>query len=150
ARLTGGRRGPRIPLLAAPQEHDVVHFAGHSPHDPEPPARSGWHLAEGMLTAGDLSKLRPAPALVFSNSCEAGTTVPWEAGYRYEGHAFGLGSAFLLAGVRNYVGTFWVVHDDESVLFATTCYGALATGASLVEARAGARPALIPRAGWHG
>src|SRR5262249_45018647 len=57
----GGKSVRRIPLLAALQEHDVVHFAGHSHHDPETPARSGWHLAEGMLTAGDLSKLRPAP-----------------------------------------------------------------------------------------
>jgi tetratricopeptide (TPR) repeat protein len=148
--LLGGKSVRRIALLAALQEHDIVHFAGHSRYDAENPVRSGWQLAEGMLTAADLSKLRPAPALVFSNSCEAGTTPPWEGGYRYEGHAFGIGSAFLLAGARNYVGTFWVVHDDESVLFATTCYRALASGASLGEALLDARHAIIARRGWHG
>jgi tetratricopeptide (TPR) repeat protein len=148
--LLGGRSVRRIPLLAALQEHDVVHFAGHSHYDAAAPVRSGWRLAEGFLTAGELSKLRPPPVLVFSNSCEAGTTAAWEGGYGYEGHAFGIGSAFLLAGVRNYVGTFWVVHDEESVLFATTCYRELAAGASLGEALLRARHAVIAQRGWQG
>src|SRR5262249_14188887 len=79
-----------------------------------------------------------------------GTTAAWEGGYGYEGHAFGIGSAFLLAGAHNYVGTFWVVHDEESVLFATTCYRALATGASLGEALLEARHAIIAQRGWQG
>jgi CHAT domain-containing protein len=111
-----------------------VHFAGHSHYDPATPARSGWRLAQGMLTAGDLAKVHPPPLLVFSNSCEAGTRPARESGDGYEGHAFGIGSAFLLSGASNYVGTFWVVHDEESVLFATTCYRALAGGASSKEA----------------
>lgn len=145
--LLGGRSVRRIALLGALQEHDIVHFAGHSHYDASAPARSGWRLAEGVLTATELSKLRPPPMLVFSNSCEAGTTAAWEGGYGYEGRAFGIGSAFLLAGVPNYVGTFWVVHDDESVLFATTCYCALATGASLGESLRQARHAVIAQRG---
>jgi predicted ATPase len=148
--LLGGKSVRRLPLLAALQEHDVVHFAGHSHYDAATPARSGWRLAEGMLTAADLAKLRPPPILVFSNSCEAGTSPAWEGGYGYEGHAFGIGSAFLLAGASNYVGTFWVVHDEESVLFATTCYRALATGASIGEALLDARHAIIAQRGWQG
>lgn len=148
--LIGGKSVRRIPLLAALHEHDVVHFAGHSHYDAAIPARSGWQLAEGVLTAGELSKLRPAPALVFSNSCEAGTTPAWEGGYGYEGHAFGIGSALLLAGVQNYIGTFWVVHDEESVLFATTCYRALAGGATLGAALLEARHAVIAQRGWGG
>jgi len=148
--LLGGKSVRRLALLAALQEHDVVHFAGHSHYDPATPARSGWQLAEGMLTAGDLVKLRPPPLVVFSNSCEAGTSPAWEGGYGYEGHAFGIGSAFLLAGATSYVGTFWVVHDEESVLFATTCYRALATGASLGEALREARHAIIVQRGVQG
>src|SRR4029077_9603219 len=148
--LLGGKSVRRLPLLAALQEHDVVHFAGHSHYDAAKPSRSGWRLPEGLLTAAPLVKLRPSPLLVFSNSCEAGTGPAWEGGYGYEGHAFGIGSAFLLAGARNYVGTFWVVHDEESVLFATACYRALATGASLGEALLEARHAIIAQRGWHG
>jgi len=146
--LLGGRGVRRIPLLAALQDHDVVHFAGHSRYDPDEPSRSGWLLAEGVLTAGELSKLARPPVLVFSNSCEAGTTAEWNDEQRYEGRAFGIGSAFLLGGVPNYVGTFWVVHDDESVLFATSCYQALAAGARLGDAMAEARQAVIGAHGW--
>ncbi|MBI3302967.1 MAG: CHAT domain-containing protein, partial [Deltaproteobacteria bacterium] len=120
--LLGGNRVRKVPLLAALQAHEVVHFAGHSHYDPDNPSKSGWRLHEGVLTAGELSKLSRPPLLVFSNSCQAGATAEWEGSYRYEGQAFGIGSAFLLAGVKNYIGTFWVVHDEESVLFAATVY----------------------------
>src|SRR5262249_4397537 len=147
--LVGGTSLRRIPLLAALNEHDVVHFAGHSHFDAAAPARSGWRLADGVLSAGEMQKLGSPPAVVFSNSCEGGATAVWEGGYQYEGRAFGIGSAFLLAGVRNYIGTFWVVHDDESVLFATACYRALAAGASLGEATLAARRAVIAERGWE-
>ena len=66
-----------------------------------------------------------------------------DKGYRYEGQAFGIGSAFLLAGVQNYVGTFWVVHDEESVGFALAFYQHLATGLTLGGALQQARQAII-------
>lgn len=137
--LMGGRSVRRIPLLAALGEHDVVHFAGHSHYDTEHPERSGWRLHEGLLTAEELSRLRPAPALVFSNSCEAGATTEWSRASGFDRRAFGIGSAFLFAGVRNYIGTFWVVHDEESAAFATACYRALASGHSLGTALHAAR-----------
>lgn len=146
--LIGGRGARKVPLLAALQDHDVVHFAGHSYYDPENPSRSGWRLAEGVLTAGELSKLTTPPLLVFSNSCQAGATSGWEGGYHYEGQAFGIGSAFLLAGVRNYIGTFWVVHDEESALFAATFYQGIVSGLTLGEAQLKARHEIIRQRGW--
>lgn len=148
--LLGGKQVRKIPLLAALQTHDIVHFAGHSHYDPDNPSKSGWRLHEGVLTAGELSKLSRPPLLVFSNSCQAGTTSEWAGGYRYEGQAFGIGSAFLLAGVRNYVGTFWVVHDEESVLFATSFYQFIVAGLSLGEALLKARHAVLQQRGWQG
>ncbi len=148
--LIGGRGVRRIPLLAALGEHDVVHFAGHSHHDPQRPERSGWRLHEGLLTASELSKVRPAPMLVFSNSCEAGASVAWTRDSRYEGHVFGIGSAFLLAGARNYIGTFWVVHDDDSAQFATACYRTLAAGGSVGTALREARSDALQRHGADG
>lgn len=141
--LLAGRSVRRIPLLAALQEHDVVHFAGHSHFDAQAPAQSGWRLADGVLTAAELAKLRPPPFLVFSNSCEAGASVAWKRDAGFDGHAWGIGSAFLLAGVPNYVGTFWVVHDDESLTFATAYYRRLAIGGALGEALADARRAVV-------
>jgi CHAT domain-containing protein len=114
--LLGGSETRRVPLLAALQAHDIVHFAGHSQYNPQTPSRSGWVLHEGILTAGELGKLSLPPLLVFSNSCQAGATAAWQGGARAEGYAFGLGGAFLLAGVQNYVGTLWNVPDEESAL----------------------------------
>ena len=128
----------KVPLLSALQNHDVVHFAGHSYYDADSPTKSGWRLAEDVLTAGEISKLSTPPLLVFSNSCQAGITAEWD-GPRYEGQAFGIGSAFLLAGVKNYIGTFWVVHDDESARFAAQYYQGVAQGHSLGTALQQAR-----------
>lgn len=148
--VLGGKGAQKVPLLTALQDHDVVHFAGHSYYDPETPSKSGWRLHEGILTAGELSKLSQPPLLVFSNSCQAGTTAEWTPGYRYEGQAFGIGSAFLLAGVKNYIGTFWVIHDEESVLFAGAFYQRLVAGLRLGEALLQARHAVIQQHGWSG
>jgi CHAT domain-containing protein len=118
-KLWCGRMVRKVALLTELQAHDVVHFAGHSYYNPSNPGESGWRLHEGMLAADELSRLTSPPLLVFSNSCQAGAAADRKGSFRYEGQAFGIGSAFLLAGVKNYIGTFWVVHDEESVLFAT-------------------------------
>jgi len=137
--LIGGKLVSKTELLTELQTHDGVHFAGHSHYDPVQPSRSGWHLHEGVLTAEELRNLSRSPLLVFSNSCQAGATAAWEGRYRYDEQAFGIGSAFLVAGVRNYIGTFWVVHDEESRDFAVAFYQGLASGLTLGEALRKAR-----------
>jgi CHAT domain-containing protein/TolB-like protein len=146
--LMGGRGVRKVPLLSALQTHHVVHFAGHSQYDAACPSKSGWRLHEGLLTAGELSKLSHPPLLVFSNSCEAGATAQWSTAH-YEGQAFGIGSAFLLAGVKNYIGTFWIVQDEESVHFSAAFYRSLAAGQSLGEALSAARQDGIQQRGWN-
>jgi HEAT repeat protein len=148
--LLGGKRLRKVSLLAALQAHEVVHFAGHSHHNPQQPHRSGWRLHDDVLTASELSRLTRPPFLVFSNSCQAGATTAWADSARYDQQAFGIGSAFLLAGVQNYIGTFWVIHDEESVLFATTFYQKIATGFSLGAALLLARQEIIAQRGWQG
>jgi class 3 adenylate cyclase/ketosteroid isomerase-like protein len=137
--LLGGQLVSKAELLTELQSHDVVHFAGHSHYDPIRPNQSGWHLHEGLLTAEELRTLSRPPLLVFSNSCQAGATMAWGGRYRYDEEAFGIGSAFLAAGVRNYIGTFWVVHDEESRDFAVVFYKGLASGLNLGEALRRAR-----------
>jgi CHAT domain-containing protein/tetratricopeptide (TPR) repeat protein len=137
--LLGGRGVRKIALLAALQEHDVVHFAGHGFYDAADPGRSGWRLDDSVLTADELGRLLPPPALVFSNSCHGATTAGWPTTGRYDGDTHGIGSACLLAGVKSFIGTLWEVHDEESVHFAVACYRALAGGAALGEALLRAR-----------
>ncbi len=138
-KFIGGRGVKRIPLLATLRESDIVHFAGHSQFDETNPENSGWLLHDGLLSASEISKLDQTPLLVFSNSCQAAATKDWGGDYLFEGQAFGLGSAFLLAGVRNYVGTFCVVHDEESRFLAGEFYKRIvqskSIGQALLEAR---------------
>ena len=122
---------------------------GTSFYDPRTPSKSGWRLHDSILTAGELSKCSHPPQVVFSNSCQAGATAEWSGKYGYEGQAFGIGSAFLLAGVKNYIGTFWEVDDEESRLFATTFYQNLLSGLSLGTALLAARHAIIQQKGWN-
>jgi tRNA A-37 threonylcarbamoyl transferase component Bud32 len=138
-RRLGGGEIRRVPLLQALAQSTIVHFAGHSIYDPQDPTRSGWVLRDGVLSAGEIAKLDRLPLLVFSNSCHAGATVGWDGVSAYEGQAFGIGSAFLLAGVRNYIGTFWVTHDEESARFARAFYAALLRGESIGQALQEAR-----------
>jgi hypothetical protein len=146
-RLLGGRGVRRIPLLAGLRDSDIVHFAGHSQFDEKNPENSGWLLYDGLLSASEISKLDQAPLLVFSNSCQAGATKNWQGDYLFEGQAFGLGSAFLLAGVRNYVGTFCVVHDEESRFLAVEFYRRIARGKSIGQALLEARVATAEEMG---
>src|SRR5262249_14383823 len=53
--------------------------------------------------------------------------------------AFGIGSAFLLAGVQNYIGTFCVIHDAHSAAFAADFYRHLLRGECLGAALTAAR-----------
>lgn len=148
--LLGGRVVRKAPLLAALQSHDLVHFAGHSQYEPRAPSSSGWQLHEGMVTVAELGQLAHPPLLVFSNSCQAGATIAWGASSNYDEQAFGIGSAFLLAGVQNYIGTFWVVHDEESALFAAAFYHNLLVRQSIGEALNQARQTIIAQRGWQG
>lgn len=153
-KLLAGRFASKTHILLELQAHDIVHFAGHSHYDPEHPQKSGWHLHGEVLTAEELSALKNPPRLVFSNSCQAGATPAWGGRYQYDGQAFGIGSAFLLAGVTNYIGTFWVVHDQESRIFAVAFYQGIAEGRSVGEAlqhaRLRVRQEIKQQKGWEG
>ena len=128
-------------VASALKDYDVVHFAGHGRFDAAEPARSGWRLGEGAFTAADVAALaggRPMPALVFSNACQTSREVAWTGAGVY-----GLASAFLLAGVRAYVGTQWDVVDGHSEVFAGAFYRALLDGRTLGAAVRKGREAVV-------
>lgn len=143
--MLGGKQLRKLDLLQALNEHDVVHYAGHAYFDADHPDQSGWVLHDAVLTAAELSRLPAAPRLVFANACQAGVTTRWQAESVYEGQAFGIGSAFLLAGTENYLGTFCIIHDTHSVTFAADFYRHLLQGARVGEALARARYAARQR-----
>lgn len=127
----------------------VVHFCGHAEYDDDSPARSGWLLADGTLTASDIRQMaendKPFPSLIFSNACHSGRTDQWAR--HGEERLYDLASAFLLAGVRHYVGTLWDVADDPSRELALHFYRGLVKGRSMGAALRDARRAVAGRAG---
>jgi CHAT domain-containing protein/Flp pilus assembly protein TadD len=141
--VIGGRQLRKIDVLQALSDCDLVHFAGHAVFDPRQPQSAGWVLHDGMVTAAEISRVEHPPVLVFSNACQAGLTTPWQPNAVYQGQAFGIGSAFLLAGTQNYIGTFCVIYDADSAAFAVDFYRQVlqgrAIGAALEVARASAR-----------
>jgi CHAT domain-containing protein len=120
--ILGGRQLRKINLLQALNDCDLVHYAGHACFDENDPSRSGWVLRDSVLMASELRRVPRPPLLVFSNACQAGATTRWQSDTAYDGQAFGIGSAFLLAGTQNYIGTFCAIHDAHSATFAADFY----------------------------
>jgi CHAT domain-containing protein len=129
--------------------YHVLHYAGHAEFNADRPEKSAWLLADGDVTAAQIGALEKVPAVVFANACESGVTAEWGGGYTYDGRVYGLASAFLQAGVSNYIGTFWRVHDDASAHFAVTFYNEVLYGGTLGQSMQAAREAVIQRMGWN-
>jgi len=138
------------------KDYDLLHFAGHAEYHPGGPGTSGWRLTEGHFRADDIYKMAggsPMPALVFSNACQSARTEPWEWKKDVKAASFGLANAFLFAGVRHYLGTFWEIVDEPSGKFALEFYQHLLSGETVGESVRAARLALAEEygadsAGW--
>lgn len=129
---------------------DLVHFAGHADYNPENPGMGGWRLSEGTMTAQDISRMvgtAAMPALIFSNACQSARTEEWGLKEHFQNEIFGLANAFILAGVKHYVGTFWEILDESSRLFALEFYKQLISGLTIGEAVRQARLELIDKFG---
>lgn len=140
-RLTGEK--PVEFVRRALKDYDIVHFAGHADYNADQPHASGWHLSDGKLTAQDIMSLaggRPMPLVVFSNACQSSHSQPED---ETPEKVFGLANAFLLSGVRYYIGTQWDVVDIHSQGFAKRFYSELAKGRSVGSALRQARQSIV-------
>lgn len=140
--------------------YDMVHFAGHAEYGSHKNGResdqSGWKLSGGNFTVRDIDKMSSGaamPAFVFSNACQSARTEVWE--YKKEsdeGRSFGLANAFLRAGVRHYIGTFWEIPDESGSHFACNFYSLLGAGMPVGQALRLAREEAVklygPRICW--
>jgi len=129
---------------------DLVHFAGHAEYNPDNSGKSGWRLSDGVFKAWEISKLAGTaamPALIFSNACQSARTENWRIKAHFQNEIFGLANAFILAGVKHYVGTFWEILDEPSSRFALECYKQALSGVTVGEAIRQARLSLIQEYG---
>lgn len=128
------------------RNYDLIHFAGHATYDDLHPENSGWRLSKGCLTGTDIVKMAGTgsmPALVFSNACQSARTEAWDASSNMHHRIFGLANAFILSGVKHYVGTFWEIPDETSKRFSEAFYQYLLNGMPIGKALQSARRSLI-------
>jgi tetratricopeptide (TPR) repeat protein/CHAT domain-containing protein len=117
-------------------DYDIVHFAGHGEYDASLPQKSGWVLADGKFSGGDIlaaGETMALPSLVFSNACYSAQVSPRPLDADYQRKTYSLASAFLFAGVRHYLGTVCGIEDDAGLVFAKEFYAQLLHGRPLGE-----------------
>ncbi len=132
------------------RNYDFVHYAGHSDYDRENPGESGWRLSSGRFRAQEITKMAGTgamPSLIFSNACQSARTEGWEIKASFHDEIFGMANAFVLAGVKHYVGTFWEILDEPGRRFALEFYKHLFSGMSVGEAMRHARLVVIKEYG---
>ena len=101
------------------------------------PGQSGWRLSDENLQANEIKKMADTgfmPALIFSNACQTARTDEWNLQSHFQNEIFGLANAFILAGVKHYIGTFWEVLDEPSKRFAIEFYRHLFESKTVGEA----------------
>lgn len=119
------------------RNYDLVHFAGHADYVQEDPGQSGWRLLDGTMKAEEIKKMAGAahmPALIFSNACQSARAGQWVLRESFQKEIFGLANAFILAGVKHYVGTFWDIMDESSREFSLCFYKQLLSGVTVGHA----------------
>lgn len=127
------------------RDFDILHYAGHAEYDSGNPEDSGFLFSDAKLTSREILNMagkKPFPSLVFSNACDSGRTIEWSIAEGYE-NVFGLANAFLLSGVRHYLGAFQEIPDEPSLHFALAFYKELLSGKMIGEAVRLARLALM-------
>ena len=116
-------------------DYDIVHYAGHADYDVNDQIRCGWRLSDAHFSPNDiqeLSGITTMPSLIFSNACQTARTSDWRS-KSTDNNSYGLVHAFILAGVRHYIGTTWKVDDKQSNQFAIEFYHQLFQGLSIGE-----------------
>jgi len=112
---------------------DMIHFAGHADYDKDHPEKSGWRIGNEHLTAIDIDRMSGSssmPSLIFSNACQSARTQQWA----HEAMSFDLANAFMRAGVKHYLGTFWEIPDQASTIFSQIFYQELFSGKTIGKA----------------
>lgn len=126
------------------RDYDLVHYAGHADTEDGDADRSSWRLSDGGLTTSDVRRMaggKPLPALVFANACRSGEIT--EIGIDQQAYGInGMATAFLLGGVRHFVGTLWDIPDESSCRFALAFYRDLLDGGGVGRAVQRARHCL--------
>ncbi|MEM3765807.1 MAG: CHAT domain-containing protein [Candidatus Bathyarchaeia archaeon] len=111
--------------------YDIVHFIGHGGYSSLHPEESSFKVADGYLSAVDISKAfdhaidsgKDLPFLFYAHSCEAGAQRSWDM-KDFGSQVLGLSTAFLTHNVA-YVGALWSASVLGADILALTFYDEL-------------------------
>ena len=133
-------------LKAKLRQYDLIHFAGHADFSDSNSLENGWRLGNGRLTAGNILRMAGTgsmPTLVFANACQSARSGPRPPRQDVQTRFFDMANAFLISGVKHYLGTFWEIPDEQSRYFALSFYESLFEGASVGAAVLAARRKIM-------
>ena len=119
------------------RDYDIIHFAGHCEYNKNNPEESGWVLSDGWVSARDflaLGENATLPSIVFANACQSARTNSNLLDSQTQNNIYSLAQAFLFAGARHYLGSFWMVEDNFSKEFAEEFYNQVANVQSIGKA----------------
>ncbi len=132
------------------RDYDIIHFAGHCEYNSKNPEESGWILSDGWVSAKDflaLGENASLPNIVFANACQSARTTDNLLDFQAQNNVYSLAQAFLFAGVRHYLGSFWRIEDNLSREFAEEFYNQVANARSIGQAVRSARLKLFSQYG---
>ncbi len=142
--VTGGEASRRR-LQAEVGDYDLIHFAGHAAYEEDFPTLSHLALGAGRadpawerLTVRDVLQLRLRPCLVVLSACQTARA----SASRGE-ELVGLAHAFLVAGARAVIGTYWPFEPHVSQALLPGLYDGLLAGLSPPHALRAAQLALL-------
>jgi tetratricopeptide (TPR) repeat protein len=111
----------RDDVLAALNDCDIFHFAGHGETDPVNPSKSSLVLCDESLAVADLFETNlhsRNPFLAYLSACGTGQVKH----DRLMDEALHLIAAYQIAGFRHVIGTLWEVNDKSCVEAAAITY----------------------------
>jgi CHAT domain-containing protein len=136
--LDGGPQTAAQLRQAFSEGSDVIHIATHGYVDLEQPLASRLLLPSGRsggsanyLTAGQIQEWHGGADLVFLSACDTAV-----GQVRFGDSVAGLQRAFLRAGAREVIATYWSIEDRLAAEFARDFYQYLDSGLSPAESLA--------------
>src|SRR5262249_26639417 len=129
----------------------IIHFATHGAFDARHPEKSSILLSmvdsngekvDGYLSLGDIYKLKLNADLVVLSACESalGKNLGSEG-------VMGLPRAFLYAGARSVISSYWKVEDSATAKLMVAMYKRIRNGEESGAALRGAQLEMV-RDGW--
>ncbi|KAG8718643.1 hypothetical protein FRC09_012354 [Ceratobasidium sp. 395] len=113
-----GEHATSISVLTAIEQHSWVHLACHASQNSTNPTKSAFHLHDGPLDLGAVSRKQLKHAeLAFLSACQTAT-----GDTELSDEAVHLAAGMIFAGYRTVIATMWPIHDKDAPLVADWFY----------------------------